>query len=310
MSMNQLKQTYQNIKSLKIQGATALTKAVILSLKDYGVGDKSNNIKSWQKNLSRTADYLLSARPTEPMARNAINFIFSKIQLEQPDNINQAKKSLKKYVDEFLILMALAAEKIIPFGCSIIKNNETVLTHCHSWLVEKILISAHQPGKNFRVFNTETRPLYQGRVTSKKLIEAGIETTMVTDSSAGFLISKYSGKDIMIDKVIIGADALLANGSVINKVGSYAIAASAFIEQVPVYVAAPLLKFYQKSWIKIEQRPPKEIWPSAPKKLKIINFAFDEIPAEWITGIICEEGILAPSQLVKTVKKPYPWIMK
>jgi ribose 1,5-bisphosphate isomerase len=308
--MDNLKQTYKDIKSLKIQGATALTKALVSSLTDYGVGDKSNNIKIWQKNLSRAADYLLSARPTEPMARNAINSIFSKIQSEKLDNINQAKKYLKKCADEFLVLMALAAEKIIPFGQSVIKNNENILTHCHSWLVEKILISTKKSGKKFQVFNTETRPLYQGRITSKKLIGASIETTMISDSSAGFLISKYSGKDIIIDKVIIGADALLANGSVINKVGSYAIAASAFLEQVPVYVAAPLLKFYQKSWIKIEQRPPNEIWPNAPKKLKIINFAFDEIPAEWITGIICEDGIIAPPQLVKTVKKLYPWIMQ
>lgn len=65
-------------------------------------------------------------------------------------------------------------------------------------------------------------------------------------------------------------------------------------EGMSLYVAAPLLKFHSKSWIKIEERSPKEIWPEAPKKLKIINFAFDLIPAEWIAGIICEAGIIRP----------------
>jgi translation initiation factor 2B subunit (eIF-2B alpha/beta/delta family) len=69
-----------------------------------------------------------------------------------------------------------------------------------------------------------------------------------------------------------------------------------------------MLKFWPKSWVKIEKRPPKEIWPQAPKKLKIINFAFDLIPAEWIDSIICEIGIINPSRIKNIVKKNYPWI--
>ena len=81
-------------------------------------------------------------------------------------------------------------------------------------------------------------------------------------------------------------------------------------EKVPIYIAAPLLKFYPYSKIKIEQRSPTEIWPRAPKKLKIINFAFDSIPAKYISGIICEAGIIKPTALKQTVKRLYPWLLK
>ncbi len=305
-----LQNIYRKIKSLKIQGATATSTTVALAIKSYGLKDKTKNLKKWQKNLKEAANYLLSARPTEPLAQNGAKFIFFELDKSKPKNITQAKNYLKKAVDDFLILSEDAAQLIIPFGQSIIKNNDHILTHCHSWLVEQILILAKKAGKNFKVFNTETRPLYQGRITSKKLLKAGIRTTMITDSSTGFLISQYADKELIIDKIILGADAVLTDGSIINKIGSYNIAATAYLKDTPLYVAASLLKFHPKSWIKIEERSLKEIWPNAPKKLKIINFAFDFIPARWISGIICESGIIKPTKVKTVVKKVYPWIYK
>ncbi|MGC9048819.1 MAG: translation initiation factor eIF-2B [Patescibacteria group bacterium] len=303
-----LTKVYQDIKSLKVQGATAVARTIISTLGKYGVGDKAKNLTIWQKDLKKAANYLLSARPTEPMAQNGVKFIFSELRLAKPKNIEQANNYFKKAVNDFLILMEDAAQLIIPIGQTVIKNGDNVLTHCHSWLVEQILIAAKKSNKNFHVFNTETRPLFQGRITSRKLLKAKIKTTMVTDSSAGFLISQYSGKELMMNKIILGADAILENGSVINKIGSYGIAAAAQHERTSVYIAASLLKFYPKSWIKIEERSAKEIWSNAPKKLKIINFAFDLVPAKWINGIICEAGIIRPENIKKIVKKIYPWI--
>jgi len=303
-----LLKTYQDIKALKIQGATAIAKAVISALRDYGINYQSKTIKDWELNIKKAAFYLLSARPTEPLAQNGVKFILLELKKSKPKNTVQAKNYLRKTTDKFLRLIEKAAKLIIPFGKSIIKNNDNVLTHCHSWLVEQILISAKKSNKKFRVFNTETRPFFQGRITSKQLIKAGVDTTMIIDSSAGFLISRHSGKKIMIDKIIIGADAILKNGAAINKIGSFGIAVAAFTEKVPIYVTASLLKFRPTTWIKIEERSPKEIWPQAPKKLKIVNFAFDLIPPEYITGFITEFGIIKPKNLRKTLKNKYSWI--
>lgn len=301
-----IEQTFKNIRSLKIQGATAVAKTVIRALNQYGHNLKADNVFVWKKQFRKAADYILAARPTEPLAQNGVNFVFLRLEKTRPRNVKQAKEQVKAASLEFLTLLNRAAELIVKNGQKIIKNNDDIFTHCHSWLVEQILIRARKNKKKFRVYNTETRPLFQGRITSKKLLKAGIPTTMVTDSSAGFLISNYSGRDLMMDKVILGADAIFNNGSVINKIGSFAIAVAAHNEKKPLYIATTLLKHHPCSWIKIEKRSPQEIWPGAPKGLKIINFAFDVVPAEYITGIICEAGIIKPTQVKRYLKKIYP----
>ncbi len=307
--MKTIKQTFKNIKSLKVQGATAVARTTIQALKAYSLRIKAKNVANWKKDFKKAADLLLSARPTEPMAQNGVKYIFSQLSLAKPKNVNEIKNEAKKAADDFLKTMKLAAELTIKNGRKIIKaNDDDILTHCHSWLVEQILIQAKKNKKNFKVYNTETRPLFQGRITSKKLLQAKIPTTMVADSSAGFLISHHSGKDLMMDKIILGADALLPDGSVINKIGSFGIGSIAYREKVPLYIATTLLKFHPKSWIKIERRSPKELWPNAPKNLKIINFAFDRIPSKYITGIICEAGVIKPSQVKAYLKKIYPFI--
>jgi ribose 1,5-bisphosphate isomerase len=231
-------------------------------------------------------------------------------QLKEEKELDKAKKKFLNACDKILTVIEEGEDKISRYASKIIKNHDKIFTHCHSSTVEKALILAREKGKIFEVYNTETRPLYQGRITAKNLLKAGINVTMVIDSSAGFLISKYSGKELMMTKVLIGCDAILKDGSVINKIGSFGIGLSAFYEKVPLYVAASLLKFTPISWIKIEERSPKEIWRNAPKGLKIINFAFDIVPPKFIKGIICEKGLITPNQVKSAIIETYPWVFK
>ncbi len=305
-----LKQTFKDIKSLKIQGATDVAIEIIKSLAGYSNSIKTKELSVLKKKFKAGANFLLSARPTEPMAQNGVKFILSQMNSNRLKNVTHAKDCIKKASNDFLMTMSDASDLVINHGKKIVKNNDDILTHCHSWLVEQILVKAKENKKNFKVYNTETRPLFQGRITSKILLKAKIPTTMIGDSSAGFLISHYSGKNLMMDKIILGADAILSDGSVINKIGSFAIGVIAKEEKVPLYIASTLLKFHNKSWIKIEKRSPKELWENAPKDLKIINFAFDVIPAKYITGIICEQGIIKPKNIEKVVGENYPFLLK
>lgn len=300
-----LKQTFQDIKSLKIQGATDVAIETMKALSDYGGNMNIKDLSVLRKKFKIGSDFLLSARPTEPMAQNGVKFILSQLNSSQIKNATQAKDCIKKAGDDFLMIMSDAGDLAINHGEKLVKNNDDILTHCHSWIVEQILIKAKENKKRFKVYNTETRPRFQGRMTSKILLKAKIPTTMVGDSSAGFLISHYSGRSLMMDKIILGADAILADGSVINKIGSFGIGTAAKEEKVPLYIASTLLKFHNKSWIKIEKRSPKELWSNAPRDLKIINFAFDVIPAKYITGIICEEGIIKPENAKTAFNRNY-----
>lgn len=306
--MEIIKKTQIEIKNLKIQGASNIAKASLLTLKEYLKNKEFKDAGKILKKIKEASRKLALARPNEPLTKNIFTLLFIDLKKE---------KDPKKIKDDFLVriekaikMIERAEEKIAKRIAKIIKDNDKVFTHCHSSTVEKGLILAKKEGKNFEVFVTETRPLFQGRITAKNLIKAGIKTTMVVDSSAGFLISKYSGEELMMTKVIIGCDALLKDGSIINKIGSFGIALSAYYQKVPLYVAGTLLKFTPSSWIKIEKRSPKEVWKEAPKKLKIINFAFDIVPNQFIKKIICEKGEINPKDVQKIIKKTYPWLMK
>lgn len=180
------------------------------------------------------------------------------------------------------------------------------MTHCHSGSVIKVLTSAWQQGKKFHVYNTETRPLYQWRKTSVDLLKAGVPDTMITDGSAPFFVDNLYESDVNIDIVLMWSDCIKINGDVYNKIGSFAIALAAWHSWIPVYVVGSLMKVDVNNNIHIEKRSEKEIWKDAPKWLEIVNYAFDIIPAKFITWIITEYGIIKPREIKKYVKTYYP----
>jgi ribose 1,5-bisphosphate isomerase len=115
-----------------------------------------------------------------------------------------------------------------------------------------------------------------------------------------------------VDVAFVGADAITSEGNVINKIGTGGIAVIASEARVPFYVVSELLKFDPETLKggceKIEQRNPNEVWAEAPPNLKVRNPAFDVTPNRYIHGLICEEGIIPPQNVLETMRKRYPWV--
>ncbi len=259
----QFNKIVQDIKRIKIQGARNIAKA---ALKAYSLIPTKNSKES-----------LLNSRPTEPMMQNVLDIAESgKIPY----------KKLLKHFDE-------AQDKINKNVFGLIKKNSVIFTHCHSTNVSGALIYAKKKGKKFEVYNTETRPLFQGRRTAKELKKAGIKITMFIDSALGIAL-----KDVEI--IFLGADALLKNG-IINKIGSGVISKIAKQEKIPVYIIADSWKFTQRK-ISIEQRNLNEVWDKAPKNIKIKNPAFEFVDKKYITGIVSEFGIMKYNKFVRKMK--------
>lgn len=258
-----------DIKSVKIQGARNVAKA---ALKAYHLipTEKSKKI-------------LLSSRPTEPMMENVLDL---------------ASSGSVDY-DVILEHFDYSQEEINKIVFKILKNSKIVFTHCHSTNVSNALIDSHKKGRNFEVYNTETRPLFQGRKTAKELRSAGIPVTMFVDSAIGIALSKEQGSK-RVNVVFLGADALLKEG-VINKVGSEIVARIAKEEKIPFYIVADSWKF-TKEKIPIEQRALNEIWDKAPKNVKIKNPAFEFVDKRYISGIITELGLMKYSEFVRKMK--------
>jgi len=307
-----IQQVYKDIKSIKIQGATNVALAVGKALKRYSKELNVQKRSEFIKNISNAGKYLLSARATEPMADNVVEFILFQMKKNKSASVKELKKIVQESVDYFLDLVHKNNQKIIRNGEKLIRFGDKVFTHCHSSTVIKVLQAAKRNKKRFEVFQTETRPLYQGHKTAKDLVKAGIKDTLVIDSAAPYLISKISGNKFQIDKLIIGCDAISRDGSCVNKVGSFSLALTAFLNKVPVYIATQALKINEDAKnlkaIKIEQRSAREVWKKAPKNLKIFNPAFDKIPKELIRGYICEFGIIKPEVMIKRIKENYGWL--
>jgi len=311
MNANLIK-IYRDIKSIKIQGATNVALATGKALKKYATDLQIQNKREFVKRIKEAGKYLVSARDTEPMADNVVEFIVCQLKRNKGAEIKEQRKVVRESVDYFFDLVEKNNNKIIRSGQNLIKFGDKVFTHCHSSTVIKVLLAAKKDKKRFEVFQTETRPLYQGHKTAKDLIKVGIKNTLVVDSAAPYLISKISGDKFIIDKVLIGCDAIARDGSCVNKVGSFGLALTAFLNKVPVYVVTQALKINEDAKnlkaIRIEQRKAKEVWSKAPKDLKIYNPAFDKVPAELIKGYICEFGVVSPENLIKKVKKDYSWL--
>lgn len=298
----------RDIKSIKIQGATNIAiagvKAIAFVISSYDFKNKQEFFNLVYENC----DLIKSARPTEPMLFNGLKHILFYIEKNKDKNLNFLIKDSIKNGRYFLDLINETTIKSIEYGSRLIKNHDNVLTHCHSSSVVKTFVKAKEKGVDFHVYNTETRPLYQGRLTSSDLIKEGIKNTMVVDSEAAYLISDASGKEYSIDKVVIGCDAIGMSGSIINKVGSFGIALACLSSKVPLYISANLLKVDVTDEIPVESRNFKELWEKAPKGLEILNFAFDLVPAKYITGFITEFGVVLPKDIKRVVKEKYPFM--
>ncbi len=190
-------------------------------------------------------------------------------------------------------------------GAELVPDGARVLTHCNTGALATaghgtalgVVRSARDAGKRISVIASETRPYLQGaRLTAWELMQEKIPVTLITDNMAGHLMRL--GK---IDLVLVGADRIAANGDVANKIGTYTLAVLAERHRIPFYVAAPLSSIDTSaadgSAIPIEERSPAEVtgyagmrW--APEGVDVANPAFDITPAELITGLFTEKGVM------------------
>lgn len=244
-----------DIKSVKIQGARNIAKK---ALEAYSLIPTRKSKK-----------ILLSLRPTEPMMENVLD-------------LAEKGKFLKEINQHFVD----AQDKINQKVFKLIRKNDIIFTHCHSTNVINALIYARKHGKKFEVYNTETRPLFQGRKTATELEKNKINVTMFVDSAVDVALSGEQGNK-KPDKVFLGADAITKKG-VVNKIGSDMIAKLAKQNKIPVYVIADSWKF-TKSKVPLENRDLNEIWDKAPKNIKIKNPAFEFVKKKFIKKIITEK---------------------
>ena len=307
--MKELLKAAQKIKSLEIQGASNVAISAIEFLSSYAQRMKCENIESCIENLYNATNILMDTRPTEPAMKNGLKFIMNKIEKEkQHCHIEYISDIIEKYKNQYHDMLQNSKKRIAKIGARRIPdiNQKFIaMTHCHSSLVTSIFLEAKKQNKNFRVINTETQPRLQGRKTAQELLNAGIEVVHVVDSAM-----RWAVRHFQVDLILIGADSITSEGTIINKIGSRLLALVAHEEHVPFYVASPLLKYNPETNLgileTIEMRDPKEIWENPPEGIKILNPAFETVSRRYIDGLITEAGIFASSHVPNYFAKTYP----
>ncbi len=295
------------IKKLEIQGATNVAFEAVRALVEQMKLSEAQDRESVLNEISQAREILFNSRETEPFMRNAIRYVEWNMREAEWKTTTEFQRLIQTFSDDLLTEFREARKRIIEVGSKRILDGSRVMTHCHSSAVSGILRAAKVNGRDFQVIVTETRPRYQGRITAKEMIEAGIKTTMIVDSAVRNFMNKA-------DLVLVGADAITSEGNVINKIGTSQVALAAQEARTPFYVATELLKFDPQTihgdYEAIEERPPDEIWPDAPEGLTIRNPAFEVTRRDYIHGIICEEGLISPQSILEAVRRRYPWILE
>ncbi len=319
IKINGIEDSTEAIKKLKIRGAPAI--GVMAAYTLYIIADnlKSSLKDIFLKDLFSSAVLLKDSRPT------AVNLEWAVERMKRVISNNENKSGLE--ITELLKREALKIHsedrescfKIGMNGLDIIPDNAQIVTHCNTGSLATggwgtalgIIYAAFENKKDIHVYVDETRPLGQGaRLTFWELTQAGIPCTLITDSMAASLMAMYK-----INLVLFGADRIAKNGDVANKIGSYGLAVAANYHNIPCYSVAPLSTFdfniSSGKEIPIENRKPKEIidiynYKKDKGNFNVYNPAFDVTPAELLSGIITEGGIIKQpinSNILKIIKK-------
>jgi len=300
-----------DIKTMKIRGAGKIARAAAEALKIAAEKyDGPLHEDSFKKYMARVANLLLSTRPTAVSLPNAVLYVMKHLE-KMNLSLAELRDSVIKAADDFIKASLEAVEKIAKHGAKRIKDDAVILTHCHSSAAVAVIAKAYEMGKIRLVYSTETRPFYQGRITTTQLLAKGVPVVQIPDSAVRLIMHE-------VDQVVVGADTIASNGAVVNKVGTSQIALAAHEARVRVFVAAETYKFSPLTLlgelVPIEFREPTEIvseeWIRDHPRVRVLNPSFDVTPPEYIDALVTEIGVIPPQAAMLVLVERFGWVME
>lgn len=302
--MKQLRETAEKIKAMEIRGAGRIARAAAAELRDYAGRLKTSNIDEFNEKMKYAAELLLSTRPTAVSLPNAVRWVMR----YKGNTIEEAKACVKELADEFISNSENAVKKIGEIGAKRVRDGDTIMTHCNSAAAISIIATAHSQGKNISVITTESRPRLQGHLNLKQLDKLGISTALIVDSAVRYFMKE-------VDLVIVGADAVAVNGSVVNKIGTSQLALAAREARKNVIIAAETYKFSPRTilgeLVEIEERDFSEVISKEKlgefSNVRVRNPAFDVTPREYVDLIVTEVGAIPPEMAYIIIKEYLGW---
>jgi methylthioribose-1-phosphate isomerase len=300
-----------SMRTMIVRGAPALGQVAAIGLALSAERVRESRPYARRATLRGGANALVQSRPTAVNVRWAVDRMMARYEQigDLSDDGGVIADAMRAEADRIVLEATTDHGRIADFGLAELPQPEDrpvrILTHCNTGPLAcgqfgtalGIVQAAHHAGRPVHVWVDETRPFLQGaRLTAWELAQAGVPHTLIADMAAGHLMARGE-----VDVVVVGADRVAANGDTANKIGTYTLAVLAARHGIPFFVCAPTtsidLEAPDGAAIPIEERAAEEVSAIrgvaiAPLGTEVRNPAFDVTPAELITGIVTEEGVV------------------
>jgi ribose 1,5-bisphosphate isomerase len=296
----EVRETAEAIDTMETRGAAAIADAAARALRAQAQASEADTPETFRAELRAAARTLVATRPTAVSLPNALRYVLHGMEGETVDAL---RGSVERTVTDFCDRLDHAQTDLGQVGANRLRDGDVVMTHCHSTDALACIQTAVDQGKRLSAIVKETRPRNQGHITAAELDELGVPVTLVVDSAARHYLND-------VDHVLVGADSIAADGTVINKIGTSGLAVNARDRGTPVMVAAQTLKLHPATLtghtVDIEMRDIAEVIDEERRREigepDVVNPAFDVTPPRYVDAIVTERGQFPPESIVTLMR--------
>ncbi|WP_396275421.1 ribose 1,5-bisphosphate isomerase [Halodesulfurarchaeum sp. HSR-GB] len=311
MPIEEVEETAEAIETMEIRGAATIAGAAAAALGSQAAASEATDPEAFEAELRAAARTLYQTRPTAVSLPNALRFVLQDLE---GSTVEELRDTVLTRTQKFRADLEHAQERLGRIGANRLRDGDVIMTHCHSTDALATVEHAVEAGKDIEAIVKETRPRNQGHITAQRLRELGVPVTLIVDSAAHRYLND-------VDHVLVGADSIAADGSVINKIGTSGLAVSARDRGTPIVVAAQTIKLHPGTLtghtVEIEMREESEVISQADREkigeITVKNPAFDVTPPRHVDAIITERGQYPPESIVSLMRELYgdvdeePW---
>jgi ribose 1,5-bisphosphate isomerase len=305
-------ETAESIASMEVRGAATIAAAAVDALRRQATETDADTPDAFTEVMYAAARHLHETRPTAVSLPNALRYVLRRMN---GTTVDRRRETVVAAADEFERRLDRAQDDLGEVGANRLRDGDTVMTHCHSTDVMAVVEAAVEQGKSVEAVVKETRPRLQGHITARQLRELDVPVTLIVDNAARRYLND-------VDHVLVGADSIAADGSVINKIGTSGLAVNARDRGTQVVVAAQTIKLHPATLtghtVEIETRDESEVIDDETRAdigdVTVDNPAFDVTPPRYVDAIVTESGQFPPESIVTLMRELFgesaetPWL--
>ncbi len=290
------------IKNDKTHGASQLARQAASVLKVAAERSQTKSTDEFWQEQKEIGQRLMSARPAMAPVFNIVARLLDAMSGKVVEmELDSVRHFAISKVDEVVGDSLRAIAQIAQYGSELIADGDKIMTHSYSSTVVAMLKAAFAEHGNVEVITTRSGPGGSGEMTARELGLYGMTITFIDDTAIGLYLST-------VNKVVVGTDRICADGMVVNSVGTYQLALAGKKANIPFYVLCETLKFDPRvsgGEVDLEEKEPSEVIEPGrlPTEVRVKNPHFDITPLELITGIVTENGLLAPGEVISYMQK-------